>query len=384
MKTNKRVLAGLIAIGLLALTVGWGTYAYFSDIETSEDNILTAGTIDIAVDDENPWIKTYSGFVEDMKPCEKRWINFTITNVGSNPVEVWKHLRVTGTDGGAEMAGFEPASSEPEWQDGIVRLFSMGGSTAGWTTEQAKFGTHSAKLTMPAMTGWVEDNAEARMTISERPKIKDIGSWSYWIIAPDSYTVPIEFYVDTDGDCRYDKIIIGQKAGDTPEGWFEVDKDYLSMYMAWKNGYEWLFSWDKVVEKYGEATLLRVDIGYGSLGSNQAVTAYVDDFTIDGITHEFEPDKYIEKCDIDTVITYDLYVDDTPIITQEDEIKIRDIDCYWIYLGTIPVGGSMTVKQSYHLQPCVGNWAQGDKMTFDIEIYAEQLGGPGPSPIWPE
>ena len=35
--------------------------------------------------------------------------------------------------------------------------------------------------------------------------------------------------------------------------------------------------------------LLRVDIGYGSLGSNSAVTAYVDDFTLNGITYIVEP-----------------------------------------------------------------------------------------------
>ena len=46
----------------------------------------------------------------------------------------------------------------------------------------------------------------------------------------------------------------------------------------------------------------------------------------------------------------------------------------------------MTVQQSYHLAswedapvPEVTNWAQGDTMTFDIELYAEQVGGVGPA-----
>ncbi|MCK5590315.1 MAG: SipW-dependent-type signal peptide-containing protein [Candidatus Pacebacteria bacterium] len=46
-----------------------------------------------------------------------------------------------------------------------------------------------------------------------------------------------------------------------------------------------------------------------------------------------------------------------------------------VYLGMIPVGGYMLVEQSYHLNPLVSNWAQGDTMTFDIVVKGEQLYG---------
>ena len=46
-----------------------------------------------------------------------------------------------------------------------------------------------------------------------------------------------------------------------------------------------------------------------------------------------------------------------------------------LYLGMIPAGGYMEVEQSYHMNPNVTNWAQGDKMTFDIEVEAVQLHG---------
>jgi len=39
----------------------------------------------------------------------------------------------------------------------------------------------------------------------------------------------------------------------------------------------------------------------------------------------------------------------------------------------IPAGGKMEVKQSYHLDENVTNWAQQDTMTFDVVVYAEQL-----------
>lgn len=87
---------------------------------------------------------------------------------------------------------------------------------------------------------------------------------------------------------------------------------------------------------------------------------------------------------IDTVMTYDLIVveeDGTEhvIFEEGDHIKVSDVDCVWMPLGTIEPGESITVKQSYHLQgEETENWAQGDTMTLDIELYAEQRLGSGP------
>jgi len=90
-----------------------------------------------------------------------------------------------------------------------------------------------------------------------------------------------------------------------------------------------------------------------------------------------------EKNDISKVIWYDLYVEvyneeeekilSETIYTDQDQISIADINSQYIYLGMIPVSGYMKVVQSYHMAPETGNWAQGDIMTFDIEIKAEQL-----------
>jgi len=41
----------------------------------------------------------------------------------------------------------------------------------------------------------------------------------------------------------------------------------------------------------------------------------------------------------------------------------------------IPKDWYMKVYQSYHMQEETGNWAQGDMMTFDIVLDAEQLTG---------
>jgi len=207
---NTKILASLIVIGLVASTIGLGTYAYFSDIETSTGNTFTAGTIDIAIDEQNPWVGRYS--LEDMKPSTWKYIEFDIKNVGGNPVVLWKHLRVMGTDTGKV--------TEPECTD-------QGG-----------------------------------------------------------------LYASPEGPC------------------------------AWNN-----------------------------------------------------PDKN----DIDTKIDYDLIVGDKIIFAPEEHIKISDINSMWMPLGTLAQGDTIHVKQSYHLESDAGNEYQGDVMTFDIEIYGEQLLGPGPS-----
>jgi len=94
-----------------------------------------------------------------------------------------------------------------------------------------------------------------------------------------------------------------------------------------------------------------------------------------------------QKHDIDTVIDYDLYVElySSDGATQwvwhqmlyDKDVTIAQIKDTDMYLGMIPVGWSMKVYQSYHMQEKTTNWAQGDIMTFDIALSAEQLlGGP--------
>ena len=49
---NKKILASLIIIGILGFALGWGTYSYFSDTETSTGNTFTAGTMDLKLSND--------------------------------------------------------------------------------------------------------------------------------------------------------------------------------------------------------------------------------------------------------------------------------------------------------------------------------------------
>ena len=116
---TKQILSSLLIIGLVGLVVGGGTYAYFSDIESAEDNTLQAGTIDISIDGGNPWNATYEFL--DMKPCERtEYINVTIRNVGTNPAKIFKMVDVVDWGPGLERFTDPETelmySSEPEWE----------------------------------------------------------------------------------------------------------------------------------------------------------------------------------------------------------------------------------------------------------------------------
>lgn len=90
---------GSVALIALVGTLGYvGTTAYFNDTETSEGNVLAAGTIDIAVNDENPWTATEEYVFEDLLPGEDESTLQTIKNVGSRNAMVWKRIDITSRE----------------------------------------------------------------------------------------------------------------------------------------------------------------------------------------------------------------------------------------------------------------------------------------------
>ncbi|HEX7456683.1 MAG TPA: TasA family protein [Candidatus Nanoarchaeia archaeon] len=198
----KRILVSMLTIAIVAVVGFAVTRAYFSDTETSSGNTITAGTIDISVDDNNPWTGNFA--ISDMKPSNVEYKTFTITNVGSNPARIWKHIKDVDTE--------ENGVTEPE------------------------------------------------------------------------------------------------------QDW----------YTTYNGG--------------------------------------------------------VPKNDIDTVIEYDMTVGETTVIDPDDGITLDDIESAYVYLGTLNPGQPMTVTQSYHMRADTGNWAQSDKLTFSIEIYAEQTTGGAPGP----
>jgi predicted ribosomally synthesized peptide with SipW-like signal peptide len=59
----------------------------------------------------------------------------------------------------------------------------------------------------------------------------------------------------------------------------------------------------------------------------------------------------------------------------DNEVTMADINGKDMFLGMLPVGWSMNVKEDYRMKRSADNTYQGKTMTFDIAVIAEQLKG---------
>jgi len=101
----KSILSSLIVIGVVASMMSAGTMSFFNDEERAK-GIFRMGTIDIEVHpDEGQTVTTLEGHT-DLKPCETGYIELVIRNVGTNPLELWKHI--------TNVVNFENGTNDPE------------------------------------------------------------------------------------------------------------------------------------------------------------------------------------------------------------------------------------------------------------------------------
>ncbi len=84
------------------------------------------------------------------------------------------------------------------------------------------------------------------------------------------------------------------------------------------------------------------------------------------------------KNDIDTVIEYDMTVNGQVLIDINQGLTISQVEDYYIYLGQLQPNETVEVVQSYHMKNGTENWAQSDKMSFEIEFLAQQIVAPSP------
>lgn len=115
----KKIIISLAIVAAVAAVVVVGTTAFFSDEEKSTGNTFTAGTIDIAVDGQNPWSRSNPVTLSDMKPSQVAYDNFVIHNVGSNPANIEKSLTFNHqTDDNLPVSEPECLAESGQWTDG--------------------------------------------------------------------------------------------------------------------------------------------------------------------------------------------------------------------------------------------------------------------------
>jgi predicted ribosomally synthesized peptide with SipW-like signal peptide len=81
----------MLIIALIGGLAGGGMFAYFSDTETSTDNVFQAGSIDISLSGDVGQ-SVHGVLPKDWKPCQTGYLVFDVTNDGDNPADVWKHI----------------------------------------------------------------------------------------------------------------------------------------------------------------------------------------------------------------------------------------------------------------------------------------------------
>jgi predicted ribosomally synthesized peptide with SipW-like signal peptide len=130
---KKKILASIMVVGLLALALGWGTYSWFSDTETSTDSTFTAGTLTLGT-----FTRTFS-CPPGWAPGQSFVARWEIKNTGTVDamfigvdIHNWRHTDAV-TDGfDADIANvisitrFEEYIPSYGWIDGLGNKFATG------------------------------------------------------------------------------------------------------------------------------------------------------------------------------------------------------------------------------------------------------------------
>jgi predicted ribosomally synthesized peptide with SipW-like signal peptide len=100
---NKKIIfASIFVIGMLALAMGYGTYSYFTQTETSTGNTFQAGWVDLALSTGgvyvNPWTGPLATFTNIAPGQETSATNIWFKNVGSLSGIVTVKLSYTEND----------------------------------------------------------------------------------------------------------------------------------------------------------------------------------------------------------------------------------------------------------------------------------------------
>jgi predicted ribosomally synthesized peptide with SipW-like signal peptide len=96
----KKILLSLATIGVVGAIAAGATSAYFNDTETSVGNVFTAGTVDISVDGQNAWQKTYTEQIGKLVPGETATLTVPVKNEGTKPIVLRKMITASNFQDG--------------------------------------------------------------------------------------------------------------------------------------------------------------------------------------------------------------------------------------------------------------------------------------------
>jgi len=113
----KRILTAIVLIGIVAMLAGAGTFAYFSDTETSTGNTFTAGTLDLKIrNGDESWGDgvTSTWTMSNMKPGDTCTGFLGLRNEGTVSAD---HLEIT-----CSSIVTDPAGPESDTEEGTTDM----------------------------------------------------------------------------------------------------------------------------------------------------------------------------------------------------------------------------------------------------------------------
>jgi len=84
----RRILGLTLAAVLVLALAGIGTWAFFSDVETSNANILTAGSLDLTIDGGNDDVQLLTSSIGDLVPGDDGTASCILANTGTLDAEL--------------------------------------------------------------------------------------------------------------------------------------------------------------------------------------------------------------------------------------------------------------------------------------------------------
>lgn len=397
---KKRILGLGIAASVVIALVASGTWAVFTDTETTTDNVFTAGTIDISLDPTTGQdVATVEGYV-DLKPCQTGYIPVCIHNDGTNPCEVWKHIaNVENREHGIVDAEAKFYAEHPESENWLISNWIHYDLLAYRSLGYSWFGEVETLVQEP-ISVVVEDGDCAVTWTIDFPLDDNEGNGSLvagLVIALDGDGQGPAFQVhNNDGTCAafpWGTWLYSPWDPTPGGGWFGwhsgeedwntpvADMDWISAsgerYNFDNTGNVLTISIDKcrLVEDFHWKLYLA--IGSGFYG-NPYQQSFIPDAASwgDPIVNMAIPNyEYADLAEqvLEILETEGFTLTGTP----------WPVECNYIYLGVLEPCQTMCVIQSYHLDIEVGNWGQSDRVFFDMEFLAQQLEG-SPLPPGPE
>ncbi|WP_148305910.1 TasA family protein [Geoglobus acetivorans] len=131
-----RWIVGVLMVALVGLVIGAGTFAYFSDTETSSGNQITAGTLELKLGDgantwyDDPNIPSYT--VTNVYPGWSDWLDFYAKNFGSIDGDLY--MKVTYTESTGDNTEAEGSPDDAVLDDNLCVAVTLDGTSFDLST----------------------------------------------------------------------------------------------------------------------------------------------------------------------------------------------------------------------------------------------------------